>query len=561
MPRLPIAPVVLASLITCVTLADDAKTAKPAIPDDVQQTVAKRVENGYYPSIVVGIVTPEGMTFYAKGLANRETKAPADEHTIYEIGSITKTFTATILADMVEKGEVKLDDPIAKYLPDGVTAPTRDDKPITLLTLANHTSGLPRMPDNFTMDNPLDPYADYTADNLYAFLKDYELPRDIGAQYEYSNLGAGLLGQLLARKAGTTYEQLMRTRIGEPLGLRTVFSAVPMALKKHAARAYSGAVPVSDWSLPALAGAGDLVASGYDLLRFVAAHAGIKDSPLKDAMIRTQVATADTDSPTMKVGLGWHIRKQGDRDLIWHNGGTGGFRSFCGFTTDKPFGCVVLTNTGFPAVDDIGFHLLDASIPMETRWEESTVPVASDKLDACVGFYELRPGFVLDVRRQGDFLTVKPTGQPVFTLHPTSENDFKLLEVEASCTFERDEAGKVTGLVWHQNGADQPGPRVEDYAPPAAKKAITVAANVLERYVGEYRLSPMHVCSITRKGDQLFAQLTGQSALSIYPESETEFFYKAVEAAITFTVDEDGKATQLTLHQNGRDMPALRVEE
>lgn len=128
-----------------------------------------------------------------------------------------KTFTGIILADMVLKGEVKLDDPLQSHLPSGVTAPTRNGASIKLVNLSNHTSSFPRMPDNFKPANPNNPFADYSEKQMYDFLSNYTLTRDIGSQFEYSNYGTGLLGHVLAAKKKMTYEALMTEVIAKPL--------------------------------------------------------------------------------------------------------------------------------------------------------------------------------------------------------------------------------------------------------------------------------------------------------------------------------------------------------
>ncbi|MGC1520781.1 MAG: serine hydrolase, partial [Steroidobacteraceae bacterium] len=162
---------------------------------------------------MVGVIDAKGRRIVAYGSLEKADKRPLDGDTVFEIGSITKVFTSLLLADMVQRGEVKLDDPIAKYLPASAKVPERNGHSITLVDLATHTSALPRMPANFRPKDPANPYADYTDEQLYAFLSSYELIRDVGAKYEYSNLGFGLLGQGLAHRAGTDYETLVETRI------------------------------------------------------------------------------------------------------------------------------------------------------------------------------------------------------------------------------------------------------------------------------------------------------------------------------------------------------------
>ena len=182
--------------------------------DEIREILVKRIDQQKQAvGIVVGVIEPNGRRVVAYGnLANGDPRT-VDGDTIFEIGSVTKVFTSLLLADMVNRKEVALDDPAAKYLPENVRMPERNGKSITLLDLSTHTSGLPRLPGNLKPKDPRNPYADYSVDDLYQFLSGYTLPRDPGSEFEYSNLGAGLLGHLLARRAGTDYESLIRSRI------------------------------------------------------------------------------------------------------------------------------------------------------------------------------------------------------------------------------------------------------------------------------------------------------------------------------------------------------------
>ncbi|MEZ6083810.1 MAG: DUF3471 domain-containing protein [Phycisphaerae bacterium] len=197
---------------------------------------------------------------------------------------------------------------------------------------------------------------------------------------------------------------------------------------------------------------------------------------------------------------------------------------------------------------------------MDTRWNEPTVKVDEKTLKSYVGYYELSPGFVMNVQVQNGMLTVEPTGQQAYTLYPKSKTEFFLIEVEAAGEFVVDDNGKVTHLIWKQNGAEQKGPRKENYTPPAPKKEIEVDPKILERYVGQYELIPSVKFDVTLKEDQLYVQLTGQPSFPVFAEAEDKFFYKVVEAAITFHV-EDGKTTALTLHQGGLDQRAKRLPD
>ena len=189
------------------TLTAFAQSAPPAVvagDTEIRKILAERVDT-YHQSvgIVVGVIEPAGRRIVTYGRASTGGPMPLDGDTVFEIGSMSKVFTSLLLADAVQRGEVALTDPITKYLPSSVKVPERG-RPITLQDLSTHTSGLPRLPDMNPKD-PENPYADYSVDQLYRFLSTYQLPRDVGASYEYSNLGAGLLGHILALRAGMDY--------------------------------------------------------------------------------------------------------------------------------------------------------------------------------------------------------------------------------------------------------------------------------------------------------------------------------------------------------------------
>ena len=172
----------------------------PVLPSDteVRQILVDRIDRDHQSvGIVVGLVGSTGRRVIAYGALDKGDSRLLNGDTIFEIGSVTKVFTSLLLADMVARNEVALNDPIAKYLPSDVKTPGRNGQSITLEDLATHTSGLPRLPTNFAPKDPANPYADFSVPQLYEFLSTYTLSRDIGSQYDYSNLGGGLLGHLL----------------------------------------------------------------------------------------------------------------------------------------------------------------------------------------------------------------------------------------------------------------------------------------------------------------------------------------------------------------------------
>ena len=179
-----------------------------------------------------------------------------DGDTVYEIGSVSKVFTGVLLADLVERGLVGLDDPVQKYLPAAVTLPVIGGKPITLEQLSTQRSGLPRMPDNFQPADAENPYADYSVEQMMAFVRGVKLDRPPG-KYEYSNLGVGLLGHVLATRAGLSYEELLHDRVTGPLEMLDTRIKLDAALLERMATPYDGSLAETKrWDIPTLAGAG-----------------------------------------------------------------------------------------------------------------------------------------------------------------------------------------------------------------------------------------------------------------------------------------------------------------
>ena len=336
------------------------------VPTDaeIRKILVERID-AFHQSvgIVVGVIEPKGRRIVAYGKLERGDPRTLDGNTIFEIGSITKVFTSLLLADMVARGEVSLDDPVAKYLPETVKIPSRGDRQITLHDLSTHTSGLPRLPSNMKPANPANPYADYTVEQLYQFLSDYKLPRDPGAKFEYSNLGGGLLGHALAGRSGMDYEALVKSRICGPLGMNSTRISLSPEMKVRLAVGHDDRMkPVPNWEIPTLAGAGALRSSANDLLTFLAANIGYTKSPLASAMAGMLKSPRPTGDPDREIALGWLME---DKKIMWHNGGTGGFRSVIAFDPRVRVGVVVLSNASTAAgVDAIGVHLLDPKSPL-----------------------------------------------------------------------------------------------------------------------------------------------------------------------------------------------------
>jgi serine-type D-Ala-D-Ala carboxypeptidase/endopeptidase len=523
--------------------------------------------------IVVGIIEPAGRRVVAVGSLDKDDKRSLDGDTVFEIGSITKVFTGLLLADMVQHGEVSLTDPVTKYLPSGVKMPERGGRLITLEDLSRHRSALPRLPANLNAgSDPKNPYASYSVKQLYEFLSTYQLPRDIGAEFEYSNLGVGLLGHVLSLAAGKDYESLIQTRICRPLGMRSTAITLSPELKSRLAIGHDNAFePTPNWDLPTLAGAGALRSTANDMLSFLAAQLGYMNSDLDPAIATTRSGRKSAGAG-MDIGLGWLIRPKKDSEIILHNGGTGGYRSFVGFDPKARTGVVVLSNVFTMAgVDDLGFHLLDPesqllppnSPMLQPPAKHTEIKLNPEILEIYVGKYQFAPNVIMTVTRKDNQLYVQLTGQGSAEIFPESKTDFFARVVDAQILFITDSQGRVNALVLRQLGRDQIANRIDGNADPINEwfghREKTVDPAIYKYYVGRYQLAPGMIFTVTAEANQLYIQLKGQQRLEVFPESEREFFYKVVDAQITFESDGKGPSPALILHQGGQNPRAPRI--
>lgn len=546
----------------CAASAQSPMVVAAPADAEIRQILVDRIDT-YKKStgMVVGVLTPRGSRVVVYGTFDddQDKRVPSAD-SVYEIGSISKVFTSLLLMDMVQHGEVKLDDPVSKYLPKTVHMPARNGKEITLLDLAMHVSGLPRMPSNFAPKDPDNPYADYTVQQMYDFLSSYQLTRDIGEKYEYSNLAVGLLGNTLALRAGTDYETLLRTRILQPLGMSSTGIVLTSDMRARLVPGHTETQKrTSNWDLPAFAGAGGIRSTVNDMFKFLAANMGLRESPLQPAMKSMLTRRRPSVKENVDVAIGWHILNRYGDDIIWHNGGTGGYHSFMGFDPKKQLGIIVLSNSTND-IDDIGRHLVDSRYELAKLTlakEHKEIAVDPKLFDDYVGVYEMTPAFKLTITREGNKLYGQATGQGRMELFPESPTDYFLKEVDAQITFEKDEKGQVKQLILHQNGADQPAKKVSSMVP--VRNAITVAPEIFSSYIGKYELAPNFVLAITSERGSLFLQATGQPRFEMFAESETSWFLKDVDAQVTF-VKEAGKVNRIILHQNGADMPARRID-
>lgn len=491
--------------------------------DPVQRVLRERVdEYGQTVGVVAGIIRGINRYPYAYGTLNRGTIRRASAMTVFEIGQLSSLYTTAMLSLMVQRGDVNLTDEVSAYLPETMTVPaTPAGNPILIEHLATHTSGLPRLPDNLVSSAPDDPLKGYSAELMYAFLDRYaaaqrdghESPFDfegpdgenpngegsldregedrsdmpdrdepedrydmespIGTEnrYVYSDLGMGLLGHVLERAAGESYDTMIRELLGDPIKLANTANAPTPSMRTYLATGHDDARrPVPAWSDTTLVGGTGLRSNLLDMMTLVSASMGIiyalpedfteDDSTRYHASFDSLIVARNrADEEGVRTALGWKVRQdERGRDIHWLTGRTNGFYAFAAFLKEWRKGVVVLSNSS-ASVEDIGFHLLSARNPLSPP-PRKVVHLTEADYVARTGTYVFSPEFTVDITYSDGKLYGQPPGQPRSELVLESSGDFYLEEEDARITFVRDEEGNVDYFIFLQDGQTHRAKRV-----------------------------------------------------------------------------------------------------
>ncbi len=483
------------------------------------------------------------------GSANLEWDIPNTPTTKFRLGSVTKQFTAAAILLLEERGKLKIEDPIKKVLPD---APAAWDK-ITLFHVLTHTAGIP----NFTSlpEYPkLEPFP-ITPEQIVGLFRDKPLEFSPGEKMEYSNSGYILLGYLIEKVSGESYQDFIQKNIFTPLGMKDSGYDSNSAIIPRRAAGYAPGEngPVNagyvHMSIPFSAGA--LYSTAEDLLRW---EQGLFGGKLLSAESLAKM-TAPFKSD---YAFGLIVRTVKGRKVIEHAGGIEGFNTYLAYFPEDKLTVVALGNLNGSAPEQIGNSLAalahgDKVILPSERKEITVLPKI---LGEYVGTYQLEPKVNIMITLEGGQLTAQVSGQNKVPLFASSDVQFFYKVVDAQIEFTKDEKGTVTGLILHQGGRDMKAPRTSDRV--LVRKEITVSPKILAQYVGTYELRPGFDLVFTLEGDELISQATGQGKIPLFAETETKFFSKVIDAQIEFIKDEKGAVTHLMLYQGTIEMKAPR---
>ena len=457
---------------------------------EIENILRTRVTSEKGVGIVAAIVDEKGSRIVVFGHPNKQSTQALDGNSVFEIGSISKVFTTTLLAEMVERGEIRLYDPASKFLPNTVFVPVRNGKEITLKDLATHSSGLPQMPGNFLPKSVIarkmvtcwfcgfdemvtSRFESYSVEDMYKALSGYRLPRDIGSEFEYSNWGLALLGHILELRGEADYETLIKTRIAQPLQMTSTAVKLTPEMTEHLASGHDEkGKPTPNWEMVKFAGAGGLRSTANDLVKFMQANLGLIPSSLSAAMERAQQTQYQCCGkyPSLEMGLGWFLYPEYNGKIVGHGGSTGGYRTKMLMDRDKRRGVVVLANSAI-LVSDIAFHLLDnVQYPIaDDPKDRKAITIDPKVLATLAGEYKLPSEELLAITNEGDKLYATFNGKKKVQIFAQTARDFfwkssdakdafKLSDVRA--TFVANENAQVTHLVLHREAEHVPATKV-----------------------------------------------------------------------------------------------------
>lgn len=530
-----------------------------AAPDPAGDVAARidQVLSATYKADAPGatvIVFKDGKTLLRKayGLADVERKLPLAADTPMRLGSITKQFTSTAILMLVDEGRIRLDDDITVYLPD---YPTQGKK-ITIEHLLTHTSGIVSYTGK--PGYALAMQKDLTVQQMVDSFKNDPLDFAPGSRYKYNNSGYFLLGAIIEKVSGKTYDKFVEERIFVPLGMtRSAYEGHERDKAPRAqgyTRAPEGFQPSKPISMTQPYAAGSLVSTVDDLARWDAA---VSSGKLLQAGSWQRAFTPYTLSTGSRTGYGygWETGTLRGAQMIGHGGGIPGFNSFALRLPAEKLYVAVLSNvdSGMAPASEAAYKA--AAIAIGKPFPDYQARKLDPKLlDAYAGVYRAEGSDTRTVRRDGERLVLQRAGRPPVTLQAYSETGFFIPDSLQSFEFSRDAQGKVSQLVVHNPTADQVNPRIGD-APPQ-RVAVRIDHARFDTYVGRYQLTPGFVIELTREGDRYWTQASGQGRVEVFALNDKTFFSNAVDAELRF---DDAKPGQLVLAQGGRELKGAKL--
>jgi CubicO group peptidase (beta-lactamase class C family) len=503
------------------------------------------------------IVVRDGKVLFRKGygLANVELGVSVEPDMVFRLGSITKQFTAVAILMLAEQGKLLLDDDLTKFLPD---YPTKGQK-ITVEHLLTHTSGIKNytsLPEWLAVWRK-----DLTVKEIVDLFKDKPMDFAPGEKWSYSNSGYILLGAIIEKVSGQTYQDFVQKNIFTPLGMKHSYYDNTARLIPRRVEGYSktneGYQNAAYLSMTQPFSAGSLMSSVDDLALWDAAlytEKLVKQESLKRAWTQRLL----NNGKSAHYGYGWSMSVYESHPIIEHGGGINGFTTYAlRMPADRIF-VAILTNRDSSGPGAVAFKV--AALALGKPYQEpAAITLTASQLDQYVGVYQLDDKGEVIIRRDGEKLLANLPGGGRAEIVPSSETQLFIRDSRTRFSFTKNTTG-VTGFVLRDRYETDQVARKTDKPLPAEHKEVAVDARVYEAYVGEYEIAPNFTITITKDSNKLMAQATAQPKLELFPESQTRFFVKEASIQIEFVVDGSGKATSLVLYQAGQQLPAKKIK-
>ena len=521
---------------------------------DFSEYLEARMVQDESPSFSIAVLYEHGKVyFFSIGTKDFDSNYEVNEHTIYEIGSITKTFTAGILHHLLSENGFSTSTPVNEIISEFANIRDYEERHIKVGDLLNHHSALPRLPGNMMPANDMDPYQDYTNSLMYNFLDDFRPLYKPGTQFAYSNLGYMLAGNIAEILSGNSIDNLYEYYFTAPLEMNSTSRI--LADSSRFAQPTFGGERVLPWNFDGVKGLGELRSTTADLISYVKMMSGKTDIPYRDYFIQ---ATTDRKSISESVSMahGWFVMNQNDDVIVYHGGGTGGFRAFAGFSEVSGRAAVVLTNSG-AEVDDIGLHLINDAF--ELKELSDYITLSNEQMERLTGVFEndMLPDFTIFV--ENDRLLGQLEGQGPLPLFAITETEFENESVRARVNFELED-DKATSFTLLQGGQSFVFTLVDENREVTEREVIEMSSEDLQAYTGSFTWEGGLQLNLRVDDNQLMAQLTAQPFIPVYPESESVFFYKAAPAELHFERNEQGVFHRVVLHQAGQQLIFNRIE-
>lgn len=492
------------------------------------------------------------------GMADLEQNLPMTPDRVFRIGSITKQFTAVAILLLEQDGKLDLKAPITRYLP-GYPAETGDT--ITVEHLLHHTSGVPSYTDEpGWLDKVIQ---DMTPDEMIARWQDKPLEFEPGARWKYSNSGYFMLGAIVEKVSGMSYEDFVERRIFQPLGMTSSDYGAHARIIPRRARGYhrgeDGYVNAPYLSMTQPYAAGSLLSTVDDLARWDAALREAEILP-KEALEHAWTTAHLNDGKATAYGYGWGLSEIAGHRVVHHGGGIHGFATMTIHLPEEKIFVAVLSNNPQHQPSPSDLAQAATSALLGEPWKLEPVAIDPAKLADYVGVYRINEDETRVVTVEDGALHTQRSGSARLVAAPVGEDAFGYESNLSRFHFERGADGAVTHMVMVAWGAEPERAERTDEAIPEGPKTAAVDPAIYDTYAGNYELVPGFVLNVRREGDQLITQATGQGPIEIFPESETVFFNQAIGAKLTFVRGDDGSVGMVVLEQGGQRIEGKRVE-